>query len=242
MGPTIFHKGRRWPVNAEWAAAYIAPWPQLADEPIEAIDAVRQRTLEAANKRRGISPEDRRWLDALDHHFNVRNAIANLGEPDHASFGFTGVDQLHGTAIEKRGTCECGCVLQVIFDHHHNNARAWARDAADSAAVLHRLDNAPALAKSNMAKRHAHHHAGFQHHARLAGVAHLSAEEARELPPAPEHHHRPHFVCEDHAHLANDPAALHAAVMADNAGVAEAVEAAYLEVHAEQAAADADKA
>ena len=197
--PTVRHRGRDWPVNPAWDAEYTAPWPELAGLDREQIDDRRRVLLAKSNTAPRLTEPEREELDALDQHFNVRNALLILGEPDLSRFGFTYADQLHGARL----TAPCGCEILLVHDHHAEHAKACAQDV-----LADRWDMG--VLAGVKAKRLRH----WEKRARAAGLDPLAPEKVAEIEV--EHHYHTAQACPEHAHLEADPAALHAALKAND--------------------------
>lgn len=113
MAAHVIHGGQPVAVTEAWHEANSVPWPDLPTLERDQLDAIRVQLLLLSNDRALTDPERAR-LEAVTHHYNVRNALRFLGGRPHAHFGFDGADQVHGNRI----THPCGCELHVVFDHH----------------------------------------------------------------------------------------------------------------------------
>lgn len=207
---SILHEGVEFAVTDGWDAANSQSWPELAKMDRAQIDGERKRILALSEDRR-LTSEERSYLKTLDNHYNVRNALKVLGinDPSHPAFEFMGADQLHGNRI----TFDCGCQLNVIFDHHQAMAVAAASEVVNHIETLKTVEDDPQVAAIIKPKIDAATIA-FEAHAELARLdpdPHAVAQI--EVPFQP---HTPRYVCDDHAHI-EDLHELHATVAADNA-------------------------
>lgn len=185
-------------------------------------------------------------LDVITHVMNCHGAAAELQGRPLSDFGFVGIDQVHGEMKPVTRIGECGCHLCYIFDHAVVQAKLWGADLAGSEAALAKLRRmtfyivadaervptterekpVPPRAIKMMERLRERHREGFLHYAGIGGVAHLPPEVVAkmEVPLIP---HFARYACDEHLHLWHHPAAHDAAVQADNAGVADAIEHAY---------------
>lgn len=114
--PTIEHNGKPYPVTQGWHDENTVRWPTLALMGREELDRWRWMLLDKSNYVR-LTDDEEAWLRAITNHYNVRNALMVFAGCDHTTFGFEGVDQIHGG----RAKFECGCELNVCFDHHQRH-------------------------------------------------------------------------------------------------------------------------